>query len=141
MTENIPQTSASERLEKAREALAAYDANPRGRARENAMHDCIEMLRELVKGPTITTSADKAVDDLLDRCNPNGEDVGPGELAYAVSEAFDAGIQYAHERWEPADVPSQEFMLRHLGLDYEDARDDEGEDALRIRTQFLAKEG
>ncbi|QIQ63664.1 hypothetical protein SEA_NIKE_83 [Microbacterium phage Nike] len=44
----------------------------------------------------------------------------------------------ALEHWEPADVPSQEFMLRHLGIEHESA--DHVYNMLRIPEQLIMKE-
>ena len=59
---------------------------------------------------------------------------------HKVEAAVRAGIQSAHETWEPSDHPSQEMMLRWLGIDFEDGTADDGEPAWCILPQTIEKE-
>ncbi|QED11900.1 hypothetical protein SEA_MASHLEY_84 [Microbacterium phage Mashley] len=55
-----------------------------------------------------------------------------------VARGIRAGERAALEHWEPADVPSQEFMLRHLGIGYRESVNAPGN--LFIPTQHIKKE-
>lgn len=122
MTENIPQTSASERYEAARILLAAWDeaATPDANgchdaggfaSRENAR--IRQLLRALITPPGVGYSEEEIADTIMLTAPL---DARTSEL---VILGVRAAIQAAHETWEPADVPSQEFMLRHLGIQHE----------------------
>lgn len=121
MSDSIPQTSASGRYETARNALAAYDAlaNIQNGDRDSELLDlaldCVRALEALITPPG-TPLTQASIDHAADIAETHGYD--SNGVTEAVLEGIEYGIQYAHERWEPADVPSQEFMLRHLGLRY-----------------------
>lgn len=132
LTTNIPQTSASERVETAQKALATwddiYDGVPADMIEREA--DAVaNALRALITPPAV---GDESIAKRIAAEHYAGyapanlpADLSWEHLAQSFGEvavaAFRAGIQSAHESWEPADVPSQEFMLRHLGIRYGDA--------------------
>lgn len=128
MTENIPQTSASGRIEEARALLAIYDrlstANPTVLA---------EMIRALITPPAVGESEEAIAERIADAAGIDWDQAYDVALP-AVREA----IQSAHESWEPADVPSQEFMLRHLGIEYTAGTLDDT--ILHIHAQHIDKE-
>lgn len=147
MTENTPQTSASERIAQARKALAAFDGRTAalGSSVETTMERSMaDALRALITPPGHPlTEEGEAVNDALNRYDwPFHEriDISATELADFGTHLFRAGVQAAHETWEPADVPSQEFMLRHLGIRYVDTLNLDGDPIYAIRAQPLDKE-
>lgn len=115
------QTSASERIERAKAALAEY---------VSASEDVADILREFITPPEVAhegvaeaaTNIEKAYGGRLD-------------LGLLLQMAVRAGIQIAHESWEPADKPSQEQMLRWLGIEY-----DETDGVLFIPDQHIDRE-
>ena len=121
MTENIPQTSASERVEAARK-LADHLEQMMTTAQWMPASEGIQavhVLRSLITPPPVGESEENAVDRILaEWWRAHDYRI---HIEHAMILAYRAGIQSAHESWEPADVPSQEFMLRHLGLRYSDA--------------------
>jgi hypothetical protein len=150
MTENIPWTSASERQKAARKVLANFDG------RTAALGPSVETLEErrladalraLITPPITPTEDDLPRVYSAARAAANREFASLGVQGYgadahevALRAVFDAGIQSAHESREPADVPSQEFMLRHLGLDYRTSWDDEGEPSFYLTGQHIERQ-
>ena len=118
MTENIPQTSASERVEAARK-LADHLEQMMTTAQWMPASEGIQavhVLRSLITPPPVGESEENAVDRILaEWWRAHDYRI---HIEHAMILAYRAGIQSAHESWEPADVPSQEFMLRHLGITY-----------------------
>lgn len=145
MTEYIPQTSASERIEAARKAIRVFDAavdsiadatdldeHEQGEARaERAALDCVAALRALITPPPVGETEEQIAERIVREKNDGWD----WDMDIAL-KAVRAGIQSAHLTWEPADHPSQEMMLRWLGLTTE--RDDYGE--LYIPAQRIEKE-
>lgn len=126
MTENIPQTSASERYEAARKALAEYNHQLQNEGEWGTVPNRLAAaIRALITPPgSPLTVESEAVNDAVNAYDwPFHEhiDISATELADFGTQLFRAGVQSAHETWEPADVPSQEMMLRWLGLRYSDA--------------------
>lgn len=149
MTTNIPQTSASERQEAARKALEVWTqaSTTRGVPLSQAIHGVVAALRALITPPGIHESEEQLAIEWRERLMERGsiEVIGETGLYSKESGVYEAeifrlgvraGIQAAHESWEPADVPSQEFMLRRLGIDYEEHR----ESLLFIPEQSIEKE-
>ncbi|MBT2484803.1 MULTISPECIES: hypothetical protein [unclassified Microbacterium] len=147
MTENIPQTSASERIEQAQKVLAEFrNATP-----ENGKNDidryrlALEMadrLEALITPPGVHDSERSLARDLITKTPAHVSGQGIrfqyDDLMEMLMSAIRAGIQYAHERWEPADHPSQEMMLRWLGITHEESvREHE---AWFIPEQYIEKE-
>jgi hypothetical protein len=126
MTEHIEQTSASDRLEAARKALTGWEALDRdctGDSRPWRPGDALaDALRALITPPGFPLTQ-VSIDHAADIAEAHGYD--SNGVTEAVMEGIEYGIQCAHERWEPADRPTQEQMLRWLGIDY--ARSDDGE--------------
>lgn len=128
MTEYIEQTSASDRYEAARKIIAAHDAAVDAYAdatnldeamaaearMENATSDAVKALRALITPPSVGESEHEMALEIAKAYWPTAR----GTAYEAAVRGIRAGIQYAHERWEPADHPSQEQMLRWLGLEY-----------------------
>lgn len=117
MTNPIPQTSASERVEAARKALALVG----GPGREKTL---ARALRALITPPGVGESeeaiANRLIEEVMDYARSgwlDGRELAMAGLLYGIR----AGIQSAHESWEPADRPSQEMMLRWLGIKAERA--------------------
>lgn len=133
MTEYIEQTSASDRIEQARKALAEFDAETEGQA--FSPHDyptaeafaVAEALRALITPPSVGETdeaiAERVAYGYLDEHGmPAVMQLAAlaGHIERIALAAVRAGIQSAHESWEceVALRPSQEQMLRWLGLDY-----------------------
>jgi hypothetical protein len=126
----IPQTSASERVEAAREALAEYGRSQPSDYERAYADPLAAALRALITPPSVGESEEAIVEDFATRLREQGaiEILGQdavfratdhhGQSVTAFRQGVRAGIQSAHETWEPADRPSQEMMLRWLGLDY-----------------------
>lgn len=122
----IPQTSASDRYEAARKALEWYDdQSEAGGGIVAGGHAVAEALRALITPPGVGEMPDLI--DLYARAHqralPNED--GPFSTADLDRAAdagrlaiFNAGIQSAHESWECEDRPTQEQMLRWLGINY-----------------------
>lgn len=124
MTEYIEQTSASDRYEAARKALAEYEKwADHAYAFDIAgeVLDLADALRALITPPSVGESEHDMAMRIADAYNPPSR----GTAYEAATRGIRAGIQYAHERWEPSDRPSQEQMLRWLGIEY--AESDDGE--------------
>lgn len=121
MSENIPQTSASERVAEARRAVAtakdfAISSLPQW------AHDLIAATEALITPPSVGESEEAIAERVLpDDSSPDWSAPLFTEVRALIMEGIRAGIQSAHETWEPADRPSQEQMLRWLGLRYGDA--------------------
>lgn len=146
MTEYIPQGSASGRYEAARKALARYDV-------PDILHsivadDLADALRALITPPSVGESEERIAERIIQKVPSSLIQMDgslrfePEALVSLVTAAVRAGIQDAHETWEPevAMQPTQEQMLRWLGLDYDESFDDEGEPALHIYSQFIERE-
>lgn len=148
MTDQIPMRSASERRDAAQAVLAEYEGRSQKLGEsitttyERALYSALKALLEV---PEVGVTEDEMVAEVIAEFErETGMYYPPAVLVGVrnwVARGIRAGERAALEHWESADVPSQEFMLRHLGLEYEDARDDEADpDTIRIRTQFIAKE-
>jgi hypothetical protein len=146
MTEYHEQTSASDRIEAARKVLTDYDEHDEPRSlHERRMREyrLASALRALITPPATSDSEEDVADRIVTAFpSPYTPSVGYsyGELVELAITAYRAGIQSAHESWESADVPSQEFMLRYLGLDYWDGYADDGSNAWKIPAQSIEKE-
>lgn len=138
MTDQIPMRSASERRDAAAKALAQYDASVRADYAASAPA-LAGALRSLVEVPEVGLTEREIIDESIARTIAVldlGDGVRPsiGNLHRAISSGWldEIGLELllrsvaqaaaqraeraALEHWEPADVPSQEFMLRHLGI-------------------------
>lgn len=144
MTENVPQTSASDRIEAARKALEWYDDQSEAGGGIVAGGLAVaDALRALITPPSVgeseATIAGRVLDDYFTLTYEEMVTDSSGETVYAaLMAAARAGIQSAHERWEPADRPSQEQMLRWLGVTAEESVRDH--DALFIPEQYIERE-
>lgn len=110
------QTSASDRYRAAHEALAAFDSAERG---DEATAETVAFtLRALVTPPSVGESVEQIVDRILAQWRRDHDYAI--DLEEAMVRAVSAGIQSAHEAWEPevALRPTQEQMLRWLGIRY-----------------------
>jgi hypothetical protein len=119
MTEYIGQSSASDRIEKAREALAQYDALIPG-LRSKISEDLAEALRALITPPGVHESEADIAARLTPVVMTYAQMEGLAERGIAMAGiryGIRAGIQSAHETWESEDRPTQEQMLRWLGID------------------------
>lgn len=160
MTDQIPMRSASERRAAATKVLAAYDASVRQDYAANAPALAGE-LRSLLEVPEVGISEDEIVTesvavalrelDLGDGVRPSvtnltrairsgwiDEDGLESVIRRVARAAARRAERAALEHWEPADIPSQEFMLRHLGIEHEEY-DDAGP-MLSIPQQYIQKE-
>lgn len=111
------QTSASDRYEAARKALAEYDTEKTKRYPYTAASESMATaLRALITPPGIHESEEQIVQRVLNE-TPDGANFNEVD---AIRMAVHAGIQSAHESWEPevALRPTQEQMLRWLGISY-----------------------
>ena len=144
MTENIPQTSASERYAAARKVLAQYGDKSAGPEDGGAVAQLTLALRALI-AEVPATIEDAAVSTFADERTARGtlDMLGPmhsDHYAAAFRLGFREGIQSAHERWEPADVPSQEQMLRWLGIEARPVYAEGELVRLEIPTQHIERE-
>ena len=145
----VPQTSANERQEAARKALAAYDEHFMTRLLDPAeVVSLAEALRALITPPGI--GMPELVRDFRERITEQGSLAVLGQRAVhegghgPAIEGYRLGLadgeQYAHERWEPADRPSQGQMLRWLGIENHEEPRIGDTTKLRIPTQHIEKE-
>ncbi len=129
MTDCTPQTSASDRYAAAREALAEYEAwadHVYAFDIAGEVLDLAEALRALITPPGVHESEERIAERVLRAVEPPQIDSDgdvcfePEALVTLVTAAVRAGIQAAHETWEPevALRPTQEQMLRWLGIEY-----------------------
>lgn len=128
----IKQTSASKRCTEARSASAQIDAWLDGFPADALAPEVIRAanaLRALITPPGVGEDVPTIAHNIV---KTYGGRVDPDLL---LQIAVRAGIQSAHETWEPVDVPSQEFMLRHLGLDYH-----EHGDRLVVHAKYIERE-
>lgn len=149
-TENTPQTSASERIEQAQKALAGYRGSDTYRVSGGTPEDSYdvldaaeamaEALRALITPPGVHESEPAIVKRVWDAtpAHISGEGIRlqADDLFAMLRAAVRAGIQAAHETWEGSDWPSQEMMLRWLGIEY----DEHADGTLHIREQSIAME-
>lgn len=150
MSENIPQTSASERVEAAQRAIMwlsvqldearatveeieesrdAHDVQGMIDARDSADNllqhllahgqKQLDAIRALITPPDARES-EEAIAQRVSREATDFPDGVPSEddVRRLIIRGIRAGIQSAHESWEPSDRPSQEMMLRWLGIGY-----------------------
>lgn len=142
MTEYIEQGSASDRYEAARKALEKLEWWPLDGDRPFTAilnGDDVRMihaaLRALITPPSVGESVEQIAERVIgspehswitwDRYD--GTQVGEDDIRVIAEQLVRAGIQSAHETWEPevALRPTQEQMLRWLGIEY--ARSDDSE--------------
>lgn len=139
MTENIPQTSASERIEVARKALAALEADIAVwgtlYGRKGVTQEAADALRALITPPSVGESDEAIAERIADEHLLDTDCYADKAVHPALLAAVRAGIQSAHETWEPADRPSQEMMLRWLGIEHV-----VGLAVIAIPHQFIDKE-
>lgn len=108
----IPQTSASDRVEAAREVLAEYRRSQPSDYERAYADPLADALRALITPPGVGESERQIAERAVLTWDAGKTAVDN------VEAAVRAGFQSAHETWEPSDHPSQEMMLRWLGLDY-----------------------
>lgn len=108
---NIPATSASDRYDAARDALAQAD-EAMARAHEPVhVGRLIEALRALVEHPETHASPDqiaKRIEARLDMSvleDYSMDSLSRSDVGTAILEAVHAGINVAWQSWEPADHP------------------------------------
>lgn len=124
MTENIPQTSASDRIEQARKVAdtIAYRLRTLQPVDPFLAQKALDSIEALITPPSVGVDAQwEAAESIAAEVQRRMEGQASQKvMIYAAADrGFLAGIQYAHERWEPADRPSQEQMLRWLGIKFE----------------------
>lgn len=101
------------------------------------------ILDALLEVPEVGISEKDVVDEAI-RATPmhvsdEGLRITYDDLVTMLTNTVRNAERAALEHWEPADVPSQEFMLRHLELDARPARNGDNE-YLFIPAQYLKKE-
>ncbi len=142
------QTSASDRYEAARKALARF-WNPDDLAEMEIQGELVHALEALVTPPGVGESEAQIVERWAGRLRRRGaiEVLGEeavfnatdhhGQSIESFRQGVRAGIQSAHESWEPevAQRPTQEQMLRWLGIEY-----DETDGEIFIPDQFIKRE-
>lgn len=96
------------------------------------------VLEALLEAPEVGVTEDEIVDGLLVEHDVVGERLESGEVRALLIEAVRRAERAALEHWEPADVPSQEFMLRHLGITHRESVHADG--TLYIPEQYIEKE-
>ena len=155
MTDYIPQTGASKRYEAARKIIAAHDAAVDAYAdatdmdeayaaearMEDATSDAVGILRALITPPSVGETEEQIVNRIMSEHGYHDPRTNSPESSLArdvARAAVRAGIQAAHETWEPADVPSQEQMLRWLGI--KAGKTVNGDDAYFIPAQYIERE-
>lgn len=148
MIEYIGQRSASDRYEAARKALARFDQilHPDTLEGEGAALAVRDALADFITPPGVGEGEADMVQTVIQ--NAPAHVSGKGilfqydDLIAMVASAVRAGIQNAHESWEceTAQRPSQEQMLRWLGLDCKDSTDDEGNPSIYIHGQHIERE-
>ena len=143
----IPQSSASDRYDAARKALAEWDNG--GVPGVRAAHDLAEVLRALITPPGVHESEEQIAVRILEKLVSDepfiAAIIGGANLTRhvkaLVAEGVRAGIQAAHETWECEDRPTQEQMLRWLGIEYDNRYNEAGyEDGYLIIEQFIERE-
>ena len=112
MTGTIPQTSASERMEAARQLADRIAARIRTLQPINSFtaQEAVDTLRALIIPPV--TPSDEDLIRIFHRARHDANQQhaalgilggGSAALEIALRAVFDAGIQAAHETWEPAE--------------------------------------
>lgn len=131
----VEQSSASDRIERAKKSLALFDQL---RLATGVEKDLADALRAFITPPAVGESEDQIVRRVLSTYQVTDEDLPLMQVL--AKESVRAGIQSAHETWEPevAQRPSQEQMLRWLGIDHQDYTD--GDPQWIIPAQFIEKE-
>jgi len=145
---NIPQTSASERVEQARMFLDRMSMRREiiGKREETTFEtEAFAIIEGLVTPPSVGEGEETIAERVLAKL-PNGLIQTDGSLRFdpealvlLVETAVRAAIQSAHETWEPADRPSQEQMLRWLGVDARPARI-KGDVRVFLPAQYIERE-
>lgn len=137
MTEYTEQTSASDRYAAARKALDHYFATPTHDAKEWALRavPVAKALEALITPPGVHESKHDAAMRIAADYFPESR----GTAYEAAARGVRAGIQNAHETWEPevALRPTQEQMLRWLGIEHEE---DPAVGMLYVREQYIERE-
>ena len=149
------QTSASDRYEAARKIIAAHDAAVDAYAdatdldeamaadarMENATSGAVKALRALITPPSVGESEIEVAHRIVDANLPDRlMHWDDKEVLTVAIQAFRAGIQSAHETWEAETAmrPSQEQMLRWLGIKFNQAPDMRGD--IFIQAQMIERE-
>lgn len=147
MTDQIPMRSASERRDAAAKALARFDGRTEalGKSVETLYeHELAAALRPFLEVPEVGLTEDEIIDDVIAEFNRETGFYSPPAVMVGVRNWLRRGIRAAEraalEHWEPADVPSQEFMLRHLGIDARLARIKGDTARIFIPAQYIEKE-
>lgn len=159
----IPMRSASERRDAAAKVLVGFDARTRalGTTVETSFErELVDALRPLLEVPEVGITEDEIVAEsiavvlgefdlggdrqptvahLLDAFRSGWLDAHDTEWAIRRigRAAVRSAEQAALEHWESADVPSQEFMLRHLGIEYREVGDYIVLDTKRITKEVI----
>lgn len=132
----VEQTSASDRIEAARKALAGYDRAKEVGFAPNALV-LADALRALITPPAVGESDEGIAKAATEELWKVWDHTDFAEVQGIILGAVRSAIQTAHETWEPevAQRPSQEQMLRWVGLDFtEDA------DVIIVHRKVIAKE-
>ncbi|WNT45335.1 hypothetical protein SEA_BABYDOTZ_82 [Microbacterium phage BabyDotz] len=100
------------------------------------------VLEALLEVPEVGLTEDEIVKGAIDRASwhitaGDGVTFSYVNLVAMLTDAVRTAERAALEHWEPADIPSQEFMLRHLGIENEL---DPAVGMVFIREQYIEKE-
>lgn len=124
MTDQIPMRSASERRDAAAKVVAEYEGRlaKLGPSIETTYERALySALTTLLEVPEVGITEDEIVKGAIDRASwhitaGDGVTFSYANLVAMLTDVVREAERAALEHWEPADVPSQEFMLRHLGI-------------------------
>lgn len=111
MTDQIPMRSASERRDAAAKVVAKFDdrtAKLDSTVETTLERELVAALRLLLEVPEVGVDEEDLIRSFDSTVFDNRDEV--------LRAGIRLGERMGLEHWEPADVPSQEFMLRHLGI-------------------------
>lgn len=137
MTEYIPQTSASDRYEAARKALADWWGGVHQGVHPWRNGEALAFALDALITPPGFPLTQVSIDHAADIAEAHGYD--SNGVTEAVMEGIEYGIQSAHETWEceTALRPTREQMLRWLEIEHSV---DEAVGMLFIPAQYIERE-
>lgn len=123
MTDQIPMRSASERRKAAQAVVTEYEGRLQklGPSVETTCERALySALTPLLEVPEVGLTEDEIIAEAIQRSTAHVSGAGIryqyDDLVAMLRDAVRTAERAALEHWEPADIPSQEFMLRHLGI-------------------------